>query len=71
MKWTNKIWEEKEGAREQQTEQDTRGQPLSSTASHGLRVKGRYTEVRKGKSPKAKGSQVNLRKSDKKQAKVR
>ena len=40
-------------------------------ASHGVRVKVRYTEVRKGKSPEAKGSWDNLRTAGKKQTKLK
>ena len=58
-KQTNK----KEGAKEQ-GEEGNQGPP-SHPASHEVRVKVRYTEVRKGKSPEEKGSWDNLRKAGK------
>ena len=63
----------KEQKKKQEKEENSRGQSPSHSASHGVRVKVRYTEVRKGKSPEAKGSQdnVKLRKAGKKQAKPR
>ena len=64
----NKQDKEREREAREQGKEDSRA---SHTASHGVRVKVRYTEVRKGKSPEAKGSQDNLRKDGKKHAKLR
>ena len=47
------------------------GQPPSHPTSRRVRVKVRYTELRRRKSPEAKGSQDNLRKVGKKPTKVR
>ena len=44
---------------------------VSHPANHRVRVKITYIEIRKGKSPEAKGSRDNLRKAGKKQAKLR
>ena len=44
------------GRQREQGEEDMWSQPHSHTTSHRVRVKVRYTEVRKGKSPEAKGS---------------
>lgn len=49
----------------QQVEEEVRGQPPRHPASHGVRVAVRYTEVRKGKNPEAKGSRDNFRKAGK------
>ena len=48
-----------------------RSKSPSYSVSHGERSKERYTEIEKDKSPEAKGSQDNLRKAGKKQAKLR
>ena len=48
------------------------GHRASHSTCRGLRVKVRYTEVRKEKEkPEAKGSRDNLRKADKEQANLR
>ena len=49
----------------------TPGAATQSYSSHGVRLKVRYTEERKGKGPEAKGSRDNLRKAGKKEAKLR
>ena len=41
------------------------------SASHGVRMKVRYTEGRKGRSPEAKDSWDKIRKAGQKQAKLR
>ena len=48
-----------EGTREQ-GEEDAKGQLPSHTASNGVRVKVRYTEVRKDKRPEAKDRWHNV-----------
>lgn len=50
---------------------DIRGQPSTYTASHGGGSKERYTETETEKSQEAKGSWNNLRKTSKKEAKLR
>ena len=54
----------------QEREQERRMSGTSHPTSHGVRVKVTYTEVRKGKSPEAKGRWDNLRKVGKKQVKL-
>lgn len=57
--------EDKKEKRGEQEDKDTSGQPHS----HSVRVKVRYTEI-EDKSPEAKRSWDNLRKSGRKQAKL-
>ena len=55
-----KSGNKRERTMEEEGEEDNMGQPPSHIASHGGRVKERYTEVRKRKSQEAKDRWVNL-----------
>ena len=55
----------------EQGEEDIRSQAPSHPVRHGIKVKVRYTKVRKWKIPEARSTRYKLRKAGKKQAKLR
>ena len=57
--------------KEEQENKERKTSGASHPVCHRERSKNRYTEIEKDKSPEAKGSQDNLRKAGKKQAKLR
>ena len=57
--------------RKEQENKERRTPGANRLDSHRVRRKGRYTEIEKDKSPEAKGSWGNLRRTGKKQAKLR